>query len=100
MTIVLIIVGVIVFILLLLIFFHSIKICEGGKILQGCGKLLFPWSKKYKIPGFNSYCCEECYKRDLNLFSIDENPKLNIKFTEKEEKHGLSRDPYDKRKQK
>lgn len=74
---------------IILLFLRSIKICEGGKIMQGCGKLLFPWSKKVKIKGFDTYCCEDCFKRDLELFSSKGSTKRNLSFTEREELDGI-----------
>ena len=81
---------------LLLLFLHSTKICEGGRIMQGCGKLLFPWTKKYKIPGFDNYCCEACFKRDFELVAMEgTESKMGLKFTEREEENGIERDTDD-----
>lgn len=81
-----------VFILSLLLF-HSIKICEGGKIMQGCGKLLFPWTPKIKFTD-GTYCCMSCFQRDIDLLSsegkkVQEETMNILKFTEEEELHGI-----------
>lgn len=42
-------------------------VCSGGRIMQGCGKILYPWSKRIKVPYGKGYCCMECLKRDIDL---------------------------------
>lgn len=46
-------------------------LCTGGKLMRGCYKVLFPWSKRIKITlgDQTSYCCMECLKRDIVLYS-------------------------------
>ena len=87
---------VVVILLFLFVILHSIKICEGGLIMQGCGKFLFPWTKKHKLPPNNTYCCEECFKRDYKLL-MDAPSRANKKlhFTLKEELYGIDPDEGD-----
>lgn len=80
-----IIIGVIIFIILILIFWFlkSVKICNGGELFHtGCGKILFPWQPKFKLPS-GKICCMQCYIKDLKLFSemveSRENQKLTFK---------------------
>lgn len=69
----------------LILLLKSIKICEGGKIMQGCGRLLFPWSFKIKIEG--GYCCKKCFMRDYELYSTPpkRDRKPNLFFSVEEE---------------
>lgn len=53
--------------------------------MQGCGKLLFPWTKKYKIPGFNTYCCKACFERDYNLLTKPAENTRDLRLTQREE---------------
>jgi hypothetical protein len=57
--------------------------------MQGCGRLLFPWTKKIKLADFGSYCCVDCFKRDLDLFSAKGSSESKLVFTEKEELDGI-----------
>ena len=43
-------------------------ICDGGDLIRGCGKILFPWRKKFKLPS-GKWCCTSCYARDLKMFA-------------------------------
>ena len=62
-------VGIIVVVLLSLILcILFTPVCDGGELLQNdCGKILFPWVKKFKLPS-GKYCCQKCYLRDLQSF--------------------------------
>ena len=59
------------------------KICNGGLFLRGCGKVLYPWTHRYKLPD-GRYCCENCLKKDLQLLA-QEPDNRNLRFTVKEE---------------
>ena len=62
------------------------KICEGGELFSGCGKMLFPWTKKIKLPS-GKYCCINCYARDLKMFTEirKDSEKETFKFYAKDE---------------
>ena len=84
----LIIVGVLLIITGLIILLRKTKICEGGELFanQGCGKILFPWSKKIKLTS-GKVCCVDCYAKDLRKFVElrKVNEKQGLSFTLKEE---------------
>jgi len=45
------------------------KVCAGGDLFaKECGKLLFPWSKRFKLPS-GKFCCMDCYMNELQKFS-------------------------------
>lgn len=42
--------------------------CEGGVLLKGCNKLLYPWTKKVKITK-EKHCCIQCFNREMEILS-------------------------------
>ena len=84
------VIGVIILIVLLLIFWflRTTKICNGGELIHtGCGKILFPWQQKFKLPS-GKICCLDCYAKDLKIFSemLENSEKENFKFKVEDEK--------------
>ena len=67
-------------VILLLFFMLSwVPVCNGGEIdKKPCGKILFPWVKKYKLPS-GKYCCKDCYLRDWNTFASIRNDSASDK---------------------
>ena len=59
---------IIVSIAILLLAFNT-KVCNGGQLIVGCGRLLFPWSKKYFLSS-NKVCCKRCFEREMKLFDF------------------------------
>ena len=58
----------VVVVLAFLLFMMITPVCGGGELVHtDCGKILFPWVKKFKLPS-GKYCCLNCYKNDLMLF--------------------------------
>ena len=79
------IVGITVIVLLSLILFILLTpVCDGGELLQSdCGKILFPWVKKFKLPS-GKYCCQKCYLRDLQSF-VDIRKNTDNSFVDEKE---------------
>lgn len=48
---------------------NNIHYCDGGYLLNGCGRYLFPWSRKFKIKNKDTYCCYTCFKKEMEIFS-------------------------------
>ena len=59
---------IVLFVLVAFVIIFTTKICDGGELISGCGKPLFIWTKKIKLPS-GKYCCTNCYARDLKLFA-------------------------------
>ena len=82
---VLIIFGFIIVAIFILYIVFCLKFCDGGGLIKGCGKPLFPWTEKFRISD-DYYCCKVCFYRDLKMFrDFNDVPKRNIRFTEQEE---------------
>ena len=60
--------SVVLVLFLICVILITTKICAGGDLFSCCGKMLFPWTKKVKLPS-GKYCCINCYVRDLKMFS-------------------------------
>ena len=73
----------------------------GGEFLRSnCGKVLFPWVKKFKLPS-GRYCCLNCYRNDLLYFTEIRESAEEIYQKEQQElekKYGSTEDKIDKRK--
>ena len=79
----LIIISSVVILLILLILILNLPVCGGGEIISNpCGKILFPWTKKFKLPS-GKYCCKACYLADLQTFAelYKENDAVDKKET-------------------
>ena len=82
MLVVLVIILVIIILLLLLVLLlRSIPVCNGGDfITKQCGKVLFPWVPKFKLPS-GKYCCKDCYLRDIQSYAdIKQKSREGIKI--------------------
>lgn len=86
--------AILLLIVLFFVFLATTKICEGGALFSGCGKALYPWTKKFKLPT-GLYCCAKCYARDLEQFAkmkAPETDKTKPRFTVEEETFDLGED--------
>ena len=96
---ILVIFGIILFILFIVIVICMLTpICDGGELISGCGKPLFPWRKKFKLPS-GKYCCMQCYLRDLKQFSDirqDSNGDMKLVFRDEDD---YDRDTEDRNKE-
>ena len=88
------IIGVLFLFVLIFVVLITTKICEGGALISGCGRPLYPWVKKFKLPS-GLYCCARCYARDLEQFAkmktTEKDPTKPV-FTVEEETFDLGED--------
>lgn len=90
-----IIVSIGVIFLLIVIFARHTHICTGGKLMQGCHKILWPWSKKVTLTvgGERSYCCLNCLKRDISLYTGEGGEQFVSHSQGSKDREGLGGNP-------
>ena len=76
----------VILVVLLVGFILDTKVCTGGDLfIRDCGKLLFPWVKRFKLPS-GKFCCIDCYMNELQQFTKMRSDVDGLTFKDEVEK--------------